>query len=81
MKSAISMTTKLNTEPNIETADDFYEKLIEMHQGLSDEQSRAVNARLVLLLANHIGDPKILQEAMDRAKANETGADDAKHST
>lgn len=40
--------------------DDFYEALIDTHQGLSDEQSLAVNARLVLLLANHIGDISVL---------------------
>lgn len=48
--------------------DDFYEALIEMHQGLSDEQSLAVNARLVLLLANHIGDISVLREAMAIAR-------------
>lgn len=48
--------------------DDFYEALIEMHQGLSDEQSEAVNARLILLLANHIGDIGVLREAMRIAR-------------
>lgn len=48
--------------------DDFYEALIEMHRGLDDEQSERVNARLVLLLANHIGDLSVLQEAMDQAR-------------
>lgn len=50
--------------------DDFYEALIDMHHGLSDEQSNKVNARLILLLANHIGDLDILREAMDAAKAD-----------
>ena len=49
--------------------DDFYEWLIETHQGLSDEQSRLVNARLVLLLANHIGDLRVLREALAAARA------------
>lgn len=44
--------------------DDFYESLIEMHRDLNDEQSSQVNARLILLLANHIGDLSILREAM-----------------
>ncbi len=48
--------------------DDFYEALIEMHQGLSDEDSQRVNARLILLLANQIGDLSVLQQAMDAAR-------------
>ena len=44
--------------------DEFYEALIETHQGLSDPQSAMVNARLVLLLSNHIGDVAVLKEAM-----------------
>ena len=59
---------KLNTEPNIERPDDFYEALIELHRGLSEEQSRHVNARLILLLANHIGDMEVLAEAMAASK-------------
>ena len=47
----------LNTEPNLPAPDDFYERLIATHRGLSDEESALVNAKLVLLLANHIGDP------------------------
>jgi len=50
--------------------DDFYEALIEMHQGLSDEDSERVNARLILLLANHIGDIRVLREAMRLARGN-----------
>lgn len=49
--------------------DDFYERLIETHRGLSDEQSQLVNARLVLLLANHIGDLRVLDEALAAARA------------
>ncbi|MDH5558976.1 MAG: DUF2783 domain-containing protein [Alphaproteobacteria bacterium] len=59
---------KLNTEPNIARPDDFYEALIELHRGLSEEQSRQLNARLILLLANHIGDMEVLGEAMAAAK-------------
>ena len=58
----------VNVEPNIVAADDFYEALIELHQGLSDEQSELVNARLILLLANHIGDLDVLRDAMRRAR-------------
>lgn len=49
--------------------DDFYEALIETHRGLDDEQSAMVNARLILLLANHIGDIAVLREAMRIARA------------
>lgn len=48
--------------------DDFYESLIEMHRDLSDEQSAMANAKLILLLANHIGDIGVLREAMHIAR-------------
>ena len=48
--------------------DDFYEALIETHRDLTDEQSAMVNARLILLLANHIGDISVLREAMRIAR-------------
>lgn len=48
--------------------DDFYEALIDMHNGLTDEQSMQVNARLILLLSNHIGDLAVLREAMKIAQ-------------
>ncbi len=48
--------------------DDFYEALIDTHRELTDEQSAMVNARLVLLLANHIGDISVLREAMKIAR-------------
>ncbi len=48
--------------------DDFYEALIETHRDLSDVQSALVNAKLVLLLANHIGDIGVLREAMKIAR-------------
>ncbi len=62
--------THLNTRPNFgASGDDFYEQLIATHAGLSDAQSRALNARLVLLLCNHIGDPRVWTEAMAAARA------------
>jgi Protein of unknown function (DUF2783) len=60
--------TVLNTEPNIAGADEFYEALLEMHRGLTDAQSELVNARLILLLANHIGDADVLRAAMRLAR-------------
>ena len=50
--------------------DDFYESLIDTHRDLTDEQSALVNAKLILLLSNHIGDIKILREAMALARAD-----------
>lgn len=49
--------------------DAFYEALIDAHRDLSAEQSNAMNAKLVLLLANHIGDMDVLKDAMDHAKS------------
>jgi hypothetical protein len=48
--------------------DDFYESLMRAHQGLSEAESQALNARLVLILANHIGDLAVLQEALALAR-------------
>ena len=69
----------LNLQPNLSEpgkryfhaftpADDFYEALIETHRDLSDEQSAMVNAKLVLLLSNHVGDIGVLREAMQIAR-------------
>ncbi|HRQ58685.1 MAG TPA: DUF2783 domain-containing protein [Azoarcus taiwanensis] len=69
----------LNTQPNFSEpgkryfrafspGDDFYEMLIDTHRDLSDEQSAMVNARLILLLANHIGDISVLRETMQIAR-------------
>ena len=56
--------------PNIQQPDDFYQVLIEAHAGLTDDQSAALNARLVLLLANQIGDLATLREAIAAARAS-----------
>jgi hypothetical protein len=61
----------LNIEPNLANPDAFYEALIDMHRDLSTEQSHLLNAKLVLLLANHIGDMSVLQDAMRRARNTE----------
>ena len=60
---------RLNTEPNFINPDDFYESLIAMHRDLSEEQSQLANARLILLLSNHIGELEVLREAMAQARA------------
>ena len=61
---------KLKTEPHLPDPDGFYADLIAWHEGRSEAESHALNARLVLILANHIGDRAVLDEAMrlaDRA--------------
>ena len=60
--------TTLITEPHLPAPDDFYQELIEMHRDLSEGESALVNAKLILLLANHIGDPEILAAAMAAAR-------------
>lgn len=54
----------LNLEPNILDPDGFYERLLAVHEGLSREESEALNARLILILANHVGDAETLREAI-----------------
>ena len=63
-----STATQLTTAPHLEAPDDFYQALIEAHQGLSTEESHAFNARLILVLANHIGSLAVLREAFDAAR-------------
>jgi hypothetical protein len=60
--------TALNTDSNLPAPDDFYQDLIDAHRDLSDEQSALLNARLILLLANHVGDPSVLREAIAAAR-------------
>lgn len=55
---------QLVTDPNIDAPDDFYAELIAVHEGKSDAESEAFNARLILVLANHIGDREVLQQAL-----------------
>lgn len=54
----------LNTFGNIDDPDGFYDELIRLHDGLSEEESHALNARLILILCNHIGDRNVLREAL-----------------
>jgi hypothetical protein len=58
----------LDSQANIQQPDDFYQALIDAHAGLTDEQSAALNARLVLLLANQIGDLNTLRQAIAAAR-------------
>jgi len=56
------------TKPNMADADGFYAKLLASHRGLTEAQSQALNARLVLVLANHVGDAATLDAALALAR-------------
>lgn len=60
----------LITTPHLDAPDDFYEALIDAHRELGTAESHALNARLVLLLANHIGSLPVLREALAAARAS-----------
>lgn len=60
------MTLKL--EPNIHDADGFYQELLGMQRDLDDEQATQFQARLLLVLANHVGDRAVLTQAMQVAR-------------
>lgn len=55
--------------PNIPDPDGFYDELLAAHDGLGKDESDALNARLILILANHIGDRDVLRKALRAAKA------------
>ena len=60
--------SELITQLNVTRPDDIYEQLIELHAGLTEEESMRVNARLILLLLNHIGDEIVVREAIAAAR-------------
>ncbi len=59
------MSKNLRTEPQIEDPDDFYARLIDLHEGLNSEESNSLNCKLILLMANQIGDREVLFEVLD----------------
>ena len=59
----------MKTQLNLPDADGFYEQLLDAHQGLSEQQSALLNARLILLLANQVGDARVLRECVEAARA------------
>lgn len=61
----------LITDPNLSDADGIYARLIAAHDGLSEEESHALNARLILILMNHISNHTVLTEALRLARAPE----------
>jgi hypothetical protein len=60
--------TAVQLEPNWSDADGFYEALLEAHEGKSEEESAALNARLILILANQFGDAALLRQCIALAK-------------
>ena len=62
----------IKTAPNFQDADAFYECLLDAHQGLSREQSELLNARLILILANQLGDAQLLQACIAAARQIDT---------
>lgn len=60
--------SELKDDANFENADLFYYMLLSAHEGLTRQQSEAMNARLILTLANHIGDLNVLSAAINLAK-------------
>jgi hypothetical protein len=58
----------MKTALNLQDADSFYEQLLDAHQGLSREESELLNARLILLLANQVGDAQVLNECIEAAR-------------
>ena len=61
---------KLITTPHLDAPDDFYEALIEVHRDLDSAEIQALNARLVLLLSNHIGSLDVLEQALSAARGD-----------
>lgn len=59
---------RLTLAPNLDRPDDFYAALLAAHEGLSEDESDALNARLILILANQIGDTAVLEEALEKAR-------------
>ena len=67
----------MKTALNLQDADGFYEQLLNAHQGLTPEQSALVNARLILLLANQVGEARVLKECIEAAAKIPAAASEA----
>ena len=60
----------LNLAPNLPDPDGFYDELLQAHERLDKQESDALNARLVLILANHLGDRDVLRQALQAARVD-----------
>ena len=65
----------MKTALNLQDADGFYEQLLDAHVGLSREDSELLNARLILLLANQVGDAKVLRDCVAAAAQRPAGGE------
>lgn len=63
----------LNLLPNLKSPDDAYAMLLEAHEGLSKAQSDALNARLILVLMNHVRDMEVIRAAIEAANSSDSG--------
>lgn len=63
--------TDLILTPNLEATDDFYAALLATHDGLDEAEIHALNARLILVLANHIGHQSVLEQALEVARGKD----------
>ncbi|MEM7634891.1 MAG: DUF2783 domain-containing protein [Pseudomonadota bacterium] len=59
---------RLVTALNMAEHDEFYAELLRAHEAMNDEESQAFNARLILILANHIGKTEVLKQALSAAR-------------
>jgi hypothetical protein len=64
----------MKTTLNLQDADGFYEQLLDAHATLGQEQSELFNARLILLLANQVGDARVLKECVEAARQFPAGS-------
>jgi hypothetical protein len=64
----MNLQSAIKTTLHLQDADGFYEQLLDAHEGLSREQSELLNARLILLLANQVGDARVLKECIEAAR-------------
>ncbi len=62
----------MKTTLHLQDADGFYEQLLEAHAGLTPPESELFNARLILLLANQVGNAQVLGECIAAARVSET---------
>ncbi len=62
----------MRTTLHLQDADGFYEELLDAHHGLTQEQSQLFNARLILLLANQVGDARVLQQCLAAARTEQS---------
>lgn len=69
----MAVNMDLITTPHLDAPDDFYEALIDAHRDLEPAASHALNARLVLLLANHVGSLTVLTQALAAARDSAPG--------